>query len=88
MVAVCDVDQVHMAEFNAKFNNKLKLHQDYRTLLEQEKPDVVTIGTPDHWHVPIANRPPTTRAGVRRRCARAAGFARATPVSTQPDRGI
>ena len=54
MVAVCDVDQVHMAEFNAKFNNKLKLHQDYRKLLEQEKPDVVTIGTPDHWHVPIA----------------------------------
>ena len=37
---------------------------------------------------PIANRPPTTRAGVRRRCARAAGFARATPVSTQPDLGI
>jgi predicted dehydrogenase len=54
MIAVCDVDQVHMAEFNAKFDNKLKLHQDYRKLLEQQKPDVVTIGTPDHWHVPIA----------------------------------
>ena len=23
-------------------------------LLDKEKPDVVTIGTPDHWHVPIA----------------------------------
>ena len=28
---------------------------------KQEKPDVVTIGTPDHWHVPIANRPPQRR---------------------------
>ena len=54
MIAVCDVDDVHMAEFNAKFDKKLKLHQDYRKLLEKEKPDVVTIGTPDHWHVPIA----------------------------------
>ena len=54
MIAVCDVDQVHMDEFNAKFDKKLKLHADYRQLLEQEQPDVVTIGTPDHWHVPIA----------------------------------
>jgi predicted dehydrogenase len=54
MIAVCDVDQVHMDEFNAKFDKKLNLHADYRQLLEQEKPDVVTIGTPDHWHVPIA----------------------------------
>jgi predicted dehydrogenase len=54
MIAVCDVDQLHMDEFNAKFDKKLKLHQDYRALLEIEKPDVVTIGTPDHWHVPIA----------------------------------
>jgi predicted dehydrogenase len=54
MQAVCDVDVVHMAEFNAKFRNKLALYTDYRQLLEREKPDVVTIGTPDHWHVPIA----------------------------------
>jgi predicted dehydrogenase len=30
------------------------MYRDYRKLLEVEKPDVVTIGTPDHWHVPIA----------------------------------
>jgi predicted dehydrogenase len=54
MVAVCDVDEVHMAEFNKDFGNKLAQYADYRQLLEREKPDVVTIGTPDHWHVPIA----------------------------------
>lgn len=54
MVAVCDVDDVHMDEFNAHFDKKLKMYQDYRELLEKEKPEVVTIGTPDHWHVPIA----------------------------------
>ena len=45
MVAVCDVDKVHMDEFNAKFDKKLKLYPDYRNLLEKEKPDIVTIGT-------------------------------------------
>jgi predicted dehydrogenase len=54
MVAVCDVDAVHAAEFNKKFKDKLKTYSDYRELLEKEKPQVVTIGTPDHWHVPIA----------------------------------
>jgi predicted dehydrogenase len=54
MIAVCDVDSVHTAEFNKSFGGKLAEYTDYRKLLEKEKPDVVTIGTPDHWHVPIA----------------------------------
>tara|TARA_A100001391_G_scaffold178598_2_gene143111 strand:- start:180 stop:1532 length:1353 start_codon:yes stop_codon:yes gene_type:complete len=54
MIAVCDVDDVHAAEFNQDFGGKLKTYRDYRELLEKEKPEVVTIGTPDHWHVPIA----------------------------------
>ena len=54
MIAVCDVDVIHAAEFNAKFDNKLAMYGDYRQLLEREKPEIVTIGTPDHWHVPIA----------------------------------
>ncbi len=54
MAAVCDVDEVHMSEFNKKFGGKLKQYRDYRELLEKERPQVVTIGTPDHWHVPIA----------------------------------
>lgn len=54
MIAVCDVDQLHADEFNESFDGKLNTYTDYRVLLEKEKPDVVTIGTPDHWHVPIA----------------------------------
>ena len=54
MVAVCDVDSLHTKEFNKHFDNKLKEYTDYRKLLELEKPDIVTIGTPDHWHVPIS----------------------------------
>ena len=54
MIAVCDADVIHMGEFNAHFDNKLAMYPDYRQLLEREKPDIVTIGTPDHWHVPIA----------------------------------
>jgi predicted dehydrogenase len=54
MIAVCDVDSLHMDEFTKGFEGKLKQYADYRELLEKEKPDLVTIGTPDHWHVPIA----------------------------------
>src|SRR5262245_39479301 len=54
MIAVCDVDAVHCAEFNAKFDHKLAMYSDYRKMLEREQPHIVTIGTPDHWHVPIA----------------------------------
>lgn len=55
MVAVCDVDDRHTKEFNEKhFNGELNTYRDYREMLEKEKPQVVTIGTPDHWHVPIA----------------------------------
>ncbi len=54
MTAVCDVDDLHTEEFNKDFEGKLGMYRDYRKLLEKEKPDVVTIGTPDHWHVPIA----------------------------------
>ena len=54
MIAVCDVDDRHTAEFNKDFGDQLKMYRDYRDLLNKEKPNVVTIGTPDHWHVPIA----------------------------------
>lgn len=54
MVAVCDVDDLHTAEFNSAFGDKLKTYRDYRDMLAENRTDVVTIGTPDHWHVPIA----------------------------------
>jgi myo-inositol 2-dehydrogenase/D-chiro-inositol 1-dehydrogenase len=54
MVAVCDVDDLHAEEFNKSFGGTLNTYRDYREMFEKEKPQVVTIGTPDHWHVPIA----------------------------------
>ncbi|TWU40116.1 putative oxidoreductase YcjS [Novipirellula aureliae] len=56
MIAVCDVDERHNAEFNADrmFGGKLKEYVDYRKLIDTERPDIVVIGTNDHWHVPIA----------------------------------
>ena len=56
MIAVCDVDELHMDEFNAEeqFGGKLKKYVDYRKLIDTEKPDIVVIGTNDHWHVSIA----------------------------------
>ncbi len=61
-IAVCDVDAVHTREFNEKSGGgKLNQYADYREMFDKEKPDVVTIGTPDHWHVAIAIR--ALRAG-------------------------
>lgn len=53
-VSVCDVDLRHNVEYNKEFNDDLSMFTDYRELLDKVSPDIVTIGTPDHWHVPIA----------------------------------
>ncbi len=34
--------------------SQINLYSDYRKLFEKEKPQIVTIGTPDHWHVSVA----------------------------------
>ena len=56
VVALCDVD-IHQLEQAADLvklrqQNKKKpaLFSDYRKLLIETKPDIVLIGTPDHWH--------------------------------------
>ena len=53
MIAVCDVDDRHTAEFNKKYGGKIQMFRDYRKLFDTVKPDIVTIGTPDHMHAPI-----------------------------------
>ncbi len=58
MVAVCDVDSLHNDEFagwcKEKKGAEVSKYQDYREMLEKEDIDIVTVGTPDHWHVPIS----------------------------------
>lgn len=58
LVACCDVHQKNANNFAGRQKEKgrqCKIYTDYRELLEKENGvDVVTIGTPDHWHVKIA----------------------------------
>jgi len=51
LVAVCDVDSKHAER--ARQNSDAEAYSDYRKLLERQDIDVVTIGTPDHWHTKI-----------------------------------
>lgn len=50
IVAICDVDSEIAAKARAQFGGKADLCEDYRKLLDRKDIDVVTIGTPDHWH--------------------------------------
>jgi predicted dehydrogenase len=54
IVALCDVDKNFAAKPFARYP-KAKRYTDYRVMLEKEKHiDGIVIGTPDHWHAPIA----------------------------------
>jgi predicted dehydrogenase len=55
VVAVCDVDSQRAEQAKAKQGKgKAEVFGDYRKLLDRSDIDVVTIGTPDHWHSKIA----------------------------------
>ncbi len=56
VVALCDVDR-HQLDAAADLvsqrqqnHKRPALYGDYRKLLSEQKPDIVLIGTPDHWH--------------------------------------
>ncbi|MEM8735479.1 MAG: Gfo/Idh/MocA family oxidoreductase [Planctomycetota bacterium] len=50
IVAVCDVDKNVRDPVKAAFGSTPRDYEDYRDLLQDPRVDVVTIGTPDHWH--------------------------------------
>lgn len=52
LVAVCDVDQTRCEK--ARGETQAATYEDYRALLERQDIDIITIGTPDHWHTKIA----------------------------------
>lgn len=53
VVAVCDVDRRQAERAKEAFGGKPEIYEDYRKLLERPGIDVVTNGTPDHWHTAI-----------------------------------
>ena len=50
IVAICDVDINVREQARAAFGSTPDIYEDYRDLLARDDIDVVTIGTPDHWH--------------------------------------
>jgi myo-inositol 2-dehydrogenase / D-chiro-inositol 1-dehydrogenase len=50
IVAVCDVDRNVRDQAKAAFGSTPHSSEDYRELLARKNVDVVTIGSPDHWH--------------------------------------
>ncbi|MCA9246592.1 MAG: Gfo/Idh/MocA family oxidoreductase [Planctomycetales bacterium] len=57
IVAVCDVDSRHAERAKNDKNigkGKADAYGDYRRVLERKDIDVVSVVTPDHWHVKIA----------------------------------
>ena len=57
ILAVCDVDskRVEKAKYDDKIGKgKADAYGDYRGVLDRKDIDVVSVVTPDHWHVKIA----------------------------------
>lgn len=58
LVALCDVDQRQLVkageEVSKLTSDRPKLYKDYREMLNAEKPEIVIVATPDHWHPLIA----------------------------------
>jgi len=57
VVAMCDVDQNQLtpavADIRKRTGDAPHPYKDYRELLDKEKPEIVIVATPDHWH-PLA----------------------------------
>ena len=58
VVGLCDVDKAQVrkaADAIARVSSdRPKLYGDFRELITTEKPDIVIVATPDHWHPLIA----------------------------------
>src|SRR5579885_2864034 len=56
VVGLCDVDSkrveaaAEMVSQRQPSKKKPPVYGDYRKLLAEQRPEVVLVGTPDHWH--------------------------------------
>ncbi|HTK76577.1 MAG TPA: Gfo/Idh/MocA family oxidoreductase [Gemmataceae bacterium] len=54
VVGLCDVDSRTLATaadaVNDLTSDKPKSYEDFRELLDKEKPEIVIVASPDHWH--------------------------------------
>jgi predicted dehydrogenase len=54
IAAVCDVYDVHLAAAQKLADSRAVASKHYREILDRKDIDAVLIGSPDHWHVPMA----------------------------------
>ncbi|HOX38425.1 MAG TPA: Gfo/Idh/MocA family oxidoreductase [Candidatus Brocadiia bacterium] len=52
-LAVCDVDENHLAEAMRKAARGCDAYRDFRRVLERKDIDVIHVATPPHWHALI-----------------------------------
>ena len=54
VIALCDAHQLNLdtcaEQITRLSGDNPKKYQDFRELLDREKPEIVIIATPDHWH--------------------------------------
>ncbi len=53
VVACADVDRRRAETFASRCAGQCRVYADYRRTLDRKDVDVVTVGTPDHWHAKI-----------------------------------
>ncbi|NUQ64923.1 MAG: Gfo/Idh/MocA family oxidoreductase [Pirellulales bacterium] len=54
LVACADVHRQNAEKFAQPYGFRCDIYTDYRKVLDRKDVDVITCGTPDHWHIKIA----------------------------------
>ncbi|MBN1126650.1 MAG: Gfo/Idh/MocA family oxidoreductase [Sedimentisphaerales bacterium] len=54
LLAICDVDEIHLKNTLQKVGSDVKGYKDFREVLERKDIDIIHVPTPPHWHALIS----------------------------------